>query len=83
MAIDWLDALETKVHEASERLRALAEENRALSRRVAELETELAAGRGGESEEAREWEREREEVRRRVERLARGLEELAAEQAGG
>ena len=81
--IDWLDALEEKVHEATERLRALAEENRAQARRIAELEGELAgaadnAGSSGE-EGAAEWQRERDEIRQRVERLARGLGELIAE----
>jgi predicted RNase H-like nuclease (RuvC/YqgF family) len=78
IAIDWLEGLESKVHEAAERLRALREENRDLSRRVEELETELAEVRTS-GEAAETWEREREEIRRRVERLADGLEELIRE----
>jgi FtsZ-binding cell division protein ZapB len=78
MAIDWLEGLESKVHEAAERLRALREENRELARRVEALETELAdARRSGEAAES--WESERDEIRRRVERLADGLEELIRE----
>jgi predicted RNase H-like nuclease (RuvC/YqgF family) len=78
IAIDWLEGLELTVHEAAERLRALKEENRELSRRVEELESELAGARssGGAAES---WQREREEIRRRVERLASGLEELIRE----
>jgi peptidoglycan hydrolase CwlO-like protein len=77
MAIDWLDVLEEKVREASERLGELKEENRALTQKVEELESQLAAtsADGG----ARDWEAEREEIRRRVEKLTLGLEALIAE----
>lgn len=72
IAIDWLDILEDKVREASERLGELKEENRVLTRKVEELETQLAATQGAESTQA--WEAEREEIRRRVEKLTLGLE---------
>ena len=77
IAIDWLDVLEVKVREASERLGELKEENRALTQRVEELETQLAATQGDDS--ARVWEAEREEIRRRVEKLTLGLEALIGE----
>ncbi len=77
IGIDWLDVLEEKVREASERLGELKEENRALTRKVEELETQLAAAQAGES--AAGWEAEREEIRRRVEKLTLGLEALIAE----
>jgi uncharacterized coiled-coil DUF342 family protein len=77
IAIDWLDVLEEKVREASERLGELRDENRALTRKVEELENQLAATQGSESAQA--WEAEREEIRRRVERLTSGLEALVAE----
>ena len=117
MQIEWLEGLETRVREAVERLADLREENRQLTTRVEELETELAAsgapaGTGGLTEEAQaelaqerqqgqelrrrlaelqdqldaqaaeaetaqaEWERERDEIRGRVETLTRRLEEL-------
>jgi len=79
MAIDWLDALEEKVHEATERIAELKEENQALARRVEELETQLAAVQTDEGEGAQDWEAEREEIRRRVEKLTRGLEALVEE----
>jgi predicted RNase H-like nuclease (RuvC/YqgF family) len=80
MAIDWLDALEEKVHEAAERIAELKEENQALARRVEELETQLAATTPEEPDEAGEaWKTEREEIRRRVEKLTRGLEGLVGE----
>jgi chromosome segregation ATPase len=118
--IDWLEALEEKVREASERLTDLRVENRGLEGRVRELEARLealsglaegtdtmAAGLSAElererrdsealrervrdlearlaapdegsasREEVNELLREREEVRGRVERLARQLEGL-------
>jgi cell division protein FtsB len=77
IGIDWLDVLEEKVREASERLGELKEENQALTRKVEELETQLAAQREGESGPG--WEAEREEIRRRVEKLTLGLEALIAE----
>ncbi len=77
IGIDWLDVLEEKVREASERLGELKEENQALTRKVEELETQLAAAQAGEP--AAGWEAEREEIRRRVEKLTLGLEALIAE----
>lgn len=85
--IDFLDALEAKIHEASERLRALRGENRALAQKVADLEAQLAeraeaaavidvAGAGEANEE---WRQERDAIRRRVESLAGRLEELLEE----
>lgn len=86
--IDFLDALEAKIHEAAERLRALRSENRALAQRVADLEAQLAergedaavidmagAANGGNEE----WRLERDAIRQRVESLAGRLEELLEE----
>ena len=108
MSIDWLEELETRVREATERLGELREENQGLQERIDELETKLAAattepapGSSGELAEMNEkneslrqqiadlelklaraeeaasvrdgWEREREEIRGRVERLTRHL----------
>ena len=77
IGIDWLDVLEEKVREASERLGELKEENRALTRKVEDLEAQLAASQGDGAAEG--WEAEREEIRRRVEKLTLGLEALVAE----
>lgn len=81
---DFLDALEAKIHEASERLRALRTENRALAQRVADLEAQLAeqeaaAGADVSNEEAAAWRQERDAIRERVESLAGRLEELLEE----
>lgn len=85
--IDFLDALEAKIHEASERLRALRGENRALAQKVADLEAQLAEraeaaaviDMAGAGEVNEEWRQERDAIRRRVESLAGRLEELLEE----
>jgi cell division protein FtsB len=42
--IDWLEGLETRVHDAVEQLGELRQENRTLRETVQNLETRLAAG---------------------------------------
>jgi predicted RNase H-like nuclease (RuvC/YqgF family) len=71
---EWLSTLEDKVRAAAERIQALREENAALRSQVAGLEAQLAAAPGGEDPR---WQEERREIRERVERLTRHLEELA------
>jgi cell division septum initiation protein DivIVA len=59
----------------------LREENESLQGRIVELEERLATAESAESgrgEASGQWEREREEVRRRMEALTRRLEELAS-----
>jgi FtsZ-binding cell division protein ZapB len=85
--IDFLDALEAKIHEASERLRTLRGENRALAQKIADLEAQLAErsedaaviDMAPVTGEADEWRRERDAIRERVESLAGRLEELLGE----
>lgn len=79
MEIEWLDALEARVHEAAERLRELKEENADLERRNAELEARLAAAGSPASDAGGDWQSERDGIRRRVEKLAATLEELLEE----
>lgn len=74
MSFESLDLLERRVAETAERLAALREENAVLRARVIELEHELAAGRPGGDGEA--WVREREALRRRLEKLSARLAEL-------
>lgn len=76
MAIEWLDELEARVREAAERLGELQEENRGLRERVEELEARLAAAGDTGGTAGGEWEKERDEIRGRVERLSRQLEGL-------
>lgn len=84
--MEWLEELETRVHEASERLGELREENRSLQERVEELETKLSvaipanleAAEGSEVATAREEnEALREQIANLELKLARA-EEIAA-----
>lgn len=79
-AIDWLTTLEDRVRAAAERIRSLGEENSALRRQISGLEEQLAAVSSAPAMPsdpgASRWEEERREIRERVERLTRHLEEL-------
>lgn len=84
----WLDALESRVRDAVERLGALAAENRRLAARVEELEDRLAqapegGGDPGAAAEAAGWRRERAEVERRVRKLVETLESLLDDRSEG
>lgn len=79
-----LDELEQRIHAAARRLRELAEENERLAARVAELEAPAgqappAAEEPADESGAAAWRRERAEVRRRVDKLARRLADLLGE----
>jgi len=85
MAIEWMETLEQRVREAAEEIRRLRVENQALESRIETLERENAQAVAGGSSAGAEivpgvadaaWERERAEVRTRVERLVRQLEGL-------
>ena len=68
----WLEDLERRVHEAVAEIGRLRQENRRLERELARLRK-----KGGETDGAAAgWQREREEVRARIERLASHLEGL-------
>lgn len=69
--MDFLKDLEEKVGAACEQLEALRKQNRGLKTKVKKLESEL-----GESSAGGDWLEERDEVRKRVSELARGLETL-------
>jgi len=74
-SIDWLEPLEAKVRAAAERIQALKEENTALHRRIEELEERLTAP--SQDDSASRWDEEKREIRERVERLTRILEDAA------
>jgi cell division protein FtsB len=65
----WLSELESRVGQAVAEIGRLRQENRRLERELAKL-------RKGAGEGTAAWERERGEVRERVEKLARHLEDL-------
>jgi len=80
--MEWLEELETRLAavttepaEGAGELTEARQENEALRERIADLELKLA--RAEETAVVRdEWDREREEIRGRVERLTRHLEGL-------
>jgi FtsZ-binding cell division protein ZapB len=73
MKLEFLDTLEAHVQQAADRISELGEKNAELAARVTALERELASSRG--SGDAA-WTRERDQVRRRVEKLAARLQAL-------
>jgi predicted nucleic acid-binding Zn-ribbon protein len=75
--LDWLDALEQRVHEATARLQDLANENATLTARIGDLERQLEESTPeGDEKAATAWKQERHDIRRRVERLTEDLESL-------
>jgi predicted RNase H-like nuclease (RuvC/YqgF family) len=74
-ATDWLEPLEAKVRAAAERIQALKEENAALHQRIEEFEERLTAP--SQDDSAARWEEEKREIRERVERLTKTLEDAA------
>jgi hypothetical protein len=71
----WLEELERRVRQAVAEIARLRQENRRLEREVNKLR------RRQDDEGAGTWQREREQVRARVERLAAHLEELLGPEA--
>ncbi len=69
--MDALKDLEEKVTAACEQLEALRKQNRGLKTRIKKLESELA-----ESSDGGGWREERDEVHKRVAKLAASLESL-------
>lgn len=76
MDTSWLDKLENRVRQAAEALAAVREQNRDLRKQVETLER---ATQGGGESDVGDWEVERQEIRRRVEKLVAGLEALLEE----
>jgi len=75
MGTDWLSDLETKVQSAVDELKAVRKENTDQKKRIDELEKKLAEAKES-SQSSDDWEKERDEIRKRVEKLASGLEKL-------
>ena len=77
MDATWLVQLEERVERAVAEMGRLRQENRRLEREILRLKKTGAATADGSAA----WEREKAEVKGRVERLARRLEELLGEGA--
>ncbi len=75
MAIKWLNDLERKVQTASKELKTLRKENRTYKLKIKQLQRQLEEAGGGRPISS-EWDSERQEIRRRVAKLADGLERL-------
>lgn len=75
MSTDWLADLEAKVQTAVDELKAVRKENVSQKKMIADLEKELANSQQ-QNQSSDDWEKERTEIRKRVEKLASGLEKL-------
>jgi predicted RNase H-like nuclease (RuvC/YqgF family) len=75
MDLNWLKNLEKQVQAATEEIEALRKENRTSKTKVEQLEQKLTEARRAD-QSAGDWEKERQAVRDRVEKLATSLEKL-------
>lgn len=75
MDANWLGELEDKVAAAAKELQALRKENRTIKAKLKKLQRELLEA-DGVSEDASSWQRQREQVQRRLTKLADSLEQL-------
>jgi FtsZ-binding cell division protein ZapB len=75
MDLNWLNNLEARVQAATDEIEALRKENRTCKTKVKQLEQKLTEARRAD-QSAGDWEKERQVVRDRVERLATSLEKL-------
>ena len=75
MTTDWLNDLEDKVQSAAEELKALRKESTSRNKQIEDLQKKLTKAEvSSQSNEV--WEKERDAIRKRVEKLATGLEKL-------
>lgn len=75
MDLNWLKNLEKQVQAATEEIEALRKENRTCKTKVKQLEQKLTEARRAD-QSAGDWEKDRQAVRDRVEKLASSLEKL-------
>lgn len=75
MTTDWLSDLEEKVQSATDELKALRKENTSQKKSIEDLQNKLTEAEVS-SQSTGDWENERDEIRKRVEKLAAGLEKL-------
>lgn len=75
MEVKWLTDLEKKIGAVTKELETLRKENKSQKGKIEKLEEKLSAAQStGESASA--WEQERDEIRKRVEKLSTALEKL-------
>ena len=75
MDVKWLDDLEKKVNAATAELESLRKANRTKDSKIKQLQKQLTEAKAADKS-ASGWEKERDEVRKRVEKLSAGLEKL-------
>jgi len=75
MDLNWLKNLEKQVQAATEEIEALRKENRICKTKVEQLEQKLTEARRAD-QSAGDWEKEKQAVRDRIEKLAASLEKL-------
>ena len=75
MTTDWLNDLEDKVQSAAEELKALRKESTSRNKQIEDLQKKLTKAEVS-SQSNGVWEKERDAIRKRVEKLATGLEKL-------
>jgi len=75
MEVNWLDDLEKKVEMALAELQSLRKDNDAQKRKIKQLQEQLTEAKSA-SKSATGWDKERDEIKKRVEKLSAGLEKL-------
>lgn len=75
MEVNWLDDLEKKVEMALAELQSLRKDTDAQRRKIKQLQEQLTEAKSA-GKSATGWDKERDEIKKRVEKLSAGLEEL-------
>ena len=75
MDVKWLNDLEGKVEKALAELQNLRKENDAQKSKIKQLQGQLTEAKGA-NKSAAGWNKERDQIRKRVEKLSAGLEKL-------
>ena len=75
MEVKWLNDLEKKVEKALAQLQSLRKENDTQKSKIKQLQGQLTEARGA-NKSAAGWNKERDQIRKRVEKLSAGLEKL-------
>jgi predicted RNase H-like nuclease (RuvC/YqgF family) len=75
MDTKWLAELEKKVDKAAAEIASLRKQNKSQAAKIEKLEGQLAEAASGAASAA-DWDKERDEIRQRIEKLSSGLEKL-------
>lgn len=75
MEVNWLDDLEKKVEKVLTELKSLRQDNDSQERQIKQLQEQLAEAKSAGKSVAG-WDKERAEIKKRVEKLSACLEKL-------